>query len=182
MNEIRYSPHPAGFYTFTFDGDRVGLGSGPALTVPGLLNIAWLTLPDFDAYEKAGANSADLGTWTADYAEPFIDTCHHELNGIPIGALATMMTAKGFLAYLKAHSDYPNVPGHVKFGARWMSYMEIRANKSADVIVNSSARPPQLRRGPLPKPGAPKFTPQNLVSGKVINLEEWLARMTGKVA
>ena len=178
MNEIRYSPNPASFYTFAFENETIGLGSGPAITVPGLFNIAWLTLPDFDAYEETPLKVDSLGTWTAEFARPFIETCRFELSGTPIGTLARIMTAQGLTDYLIGHRDRKRTPCYLAFGDKWLPYMQMRSFRSADFVMTADVPSVEAKERPAYRPpGPPQFERQTLIRGKVCDFEKWVNKL-----
>ncbi len=178
MNEIRYSPHPASFYTFEFENETVGLGTGPAISVPGLFNIAWLTLPDFDDYEKTPLDVDSLGTWTTEFAKPFIETCRFELSGTPIGTLARIMTAQGLTDYLISHKDRKKTPCYIAFGDRWLPYIQMRSFRSVDFIKAADTPDAEAKERPtFGPPRLPKFERQTLIKGEVRDFEKWVNKL-----
>lgn len=167
MSVLQYSPHPAEFYTFKHQDQKVGLGAGPCATDPGLWNIVYLAIAQVDEHEAENPDAKKFGIWTPDFLKPYTDTAAYELSGTAIGDLATMMHATGFAQYLMTHPNAKLIPLAVKYGIGILVTMRNRAAKAVNI-----------RSGEVVQPsGVIVHEPADVNRAKITSMGDWAAKL-----
>lgn len=99
---MRWSPEPKEAYTVLYDGHHVGIGMNPAVDLPGVWNILWLSAPSLDTLlnwqGEPGEFPTDLKGLPGVVGMSF--QLFNESSLETIGALALRTTPRQFIAAL----------------------------------------------------------------------------------